>query len=81
MVPFEAFRSARPVVTTTDAGGPLEVVRDGETGLVVEPEPAAVGAALRALLADEARARRLGEAGRAATSHVTWERAIERLLG
>ena len=28
MVPYEAFRAARPVVTTSDAGGPLEVVQD-----------------------------------------------------
>ncbi len=28
MVPYEAFLSEKPVVTTTDAGGPLEVVSD-----------------------------------------------------
>ena len=32
MVPYEAFLSAKPVVTTLDAGGPLEVVHDRETG-------------------------------------------------
>jgi glycosyltransferase involved in cell wall biosynthesis len=37
MVPYEAFLSEKPVLTTTDAGGPLEVVRDRETGLVVPP--------------------------------------------
>ena len=37
MVPFEAFLSEKPVLTTTDAGGPLEVVADGQTGLVVAP--------------------------------------------
>jgi hypothetical protein len=26
MVPYEAFLAEKPVVTTTDAGGPLEVV-------------------------------------------------------
>ena len=35
--PYEAFLSEKPVVTTTDAGGPLDVVLDRETGLVVEP--------------------------------------------
>src|SRR5207244_4506829 len=39
MVPFEAFLSGKPVLTTTDAGGPLEVVHDRETGLVVAPDP------------------------------------------
>lgn len=80
MVPFEAFRSAKPVVTTTDAGGPLEVVHDGRTGRVVAPEPAAVAAALRELLAAPGTARAYGEAGRAATAAVTWDRAIEELL-
>ena len=47
MVPYEAFLSAKPVVTTVDAGGPLEVVHDGETGLVVEPDAAGVAARLR----------------------------------
>ena len=80
MVPFEAFRAARPVVTTSDAGGPLEVVQDRVTGRVVEPDPAAIAMALRELLADEALARRLGEAGRAATASVSWDATIAKLL-
>ena len=38
MGPYEAFLSAKPVITTTDAGGPLDVVHDGRTGLVVDPD-------------------------------------------
>src|SRR4029078_4192298 len=41
MVPYEAFLAEKPVVTTTDAGGPLEVVADRRTGLVCPPPPAA----------------------------------------
>jgi glycosyltransferase involved in cell wall biosynthesis len=77
MVPFEAFLAAKPVVTTTDAGGPLDVVRDGETGRVVEPTVEAVAAAL-AIGEEEARA--WGRAGRAIAEQVTWEHAIDRLL-
>ncbi len=78
MVPFEAFLAGKPVVTTTDAGGPLDVVRDGETGRVVEPRVDALSAALDV---SEAEARAWGEAGRALAREVTWDRAIERLLG
>ncbi len=39
LVPYEAFLSEKPVVTTRDAGGPLEVVVDRENGLVCEPAP------------------------------------------
>jgi glycosyltransferase involved in cell wall biosynthesis len=80
-VPYEAFLSEKPVVTTRDAGGPLEVVSDPETGLVVEPTPAAVGAALAWLdeHRDEARAR--GRSGRELAARVTWDTTIDRLLG
>ena len=45
MVPYEAFLAEKPVVTTTDAGGPLEVVTDRVTGLVAEPRAEALAAA------------------------------------
>jgi glycosyltransferase involved in cell wall biosynthesis len=81
MVPYEAFRAAKPVVTTSDAGGPLEVVADRRNGRVVEPDPRSVADALRELLADEAAARSLGAAGQEAAATVTWDNAIEKLLG
>ena len=77
MVPLEAFRAAKPVVTTEDAGGPLDVVVDGETGRVTAPEPAALAGAL---LMSEESARRYGEAGRPVAGAITWDAAIERLL-
>jgi glycosyltransferase involved in cell wall biosynthesis len=77
MVPFEAFLAEKPVVTTTDAGGPLEVVRDRETGRVVEPTVEAIAAALAI---DEDDARAWGRAGKALAEQVTWDHAIDRLL-
>jgi glycosyltransferase involved in cell wall biosynthesis len=77
MVPFEAFLAEKPVVTTTDAGGPLDVVHDRETGRVVEPTVEAVAAAL-AIGEEDARA--WGRAGKALAERVTWDRAIDRLL-
>ena len=49
MVPYEAFLSGKPVVTTTDAGGPLDVVADRRTGLVTAPRADELAAALRYL--------------------------------
>jgi glycosyltransferase involved in cell wall biosynthesis len=80
MGPYESFLSGKPVITTTDAGGPLDVVHDGATGLVVAPEPAAVAGALRHLLEHREEAAALGLAGRALAAEVTWDRAISRLL-
>jgi glycosyltransferase involved in cell wall biosynthesis len=77
MVPYEAFLAEKPVVTTTDAGGPLDVVRDHETGRVVEPTVDAIAAAL-AIGEEDARA--WGRAGKAIAEQVTWDSAIDRLL-
>lgn len=61
---MEAAACARALVTT-DAPGCREVVRDGETGLLVPlRDAAAVAAALRRLFADAALRRRLGENAR-----------------
>jgi glycosyltransferase involved in cell wall biosynthesis len=64
LVFVEAMAAGRPVVATR-VGGVPEVVVDGETGLLVEPEdPGALAAAVRRLLADPALAARMGQAGR-----------------
>jgi glycosyltransferase involved in cell wall biosynthesis len=78
MVPYEAFLSEKPVVTTTDAGGPLEIVSDQATGLVVAPVAADVARALASL--DPDTARRLGQAGKRVAERVTWDTCIDRLL-
>ena len=80
MVPFEAFLSEKPVLTTTDAGGPLEVVADGRTGLVVPPDAADLARAAGWLREHRHEAASLGRAGKAIAAEVTWDRAIARLL-
>jgi glycosyltransferase involved in cell wall biosynthesis len=79
-VPYEAFLSEKPVVTTRDAGGPLEVVVDGENGLVCEPIPAAVAAACSWLAANPDRARACGRSGRRVAERVTWDAVVDRLV-
>jgi glycosyltransferase involved in cell wall biosynthesis len=78
--PYESFLSGKPVITATDAGGPLEVVHDGSTGRVVAPEGAAVAAAAVWLRDHPVEATAYGSAGNAAAVEVTWDKAIGRLL-
>jgi glycosyltransferase involved in cell wall biosynthesis len=80
LVPYEAFLSGKPVVTMTDAGGPLDVVSDRRTGLVVEPRVEELAAALHHLVEHEEDARAWGSAGRARAEQVTWDHVVERLL-
>jgi glycosyltransferase involved in cell wall biosynthesis len=64
-VVLEAWSAARPVVAAA-AQGPRELVRNGETGLLVPTEaPEPLAAALAALLSDAPRRAALAAAGRA----------------
>jgi len=80
-VPLEAFLSARPVLTTEDAGGPLEFVRDGETGLVVAPRPDAMGVALRLAWSREDALRQMGLAEQRRAAQLSWDEPVAKLLG
>jgi glycosyltransferase involved in cell wall biosynthesis len=79
-VTLEAFLARKPVVTTTDSGGPLEFVEDGVTGLVADPAPDAIGAAIATLAADRGRAQSLGESGCARARAITWDGVVDRLM-
>jgi len=58
---LEAMAAARPVVTTRVGGNP-ELVKDGETGMLVEPADAPrLAAALTKILKDRTEAGRLGD--------------------
>ena len=80
-VTMEAFCAAKAVLTVRDAGGVLELVRDGATGVVADPDPNSIAAGLDRL-ADARAAREMGLAGRAllGTKSLSWEHTIERLL-
>jgi glycosyltransferase involved in cell wall biosynthesis len=77
----EAMAHGRPVVACA-VGGLLDLVVDGETGLLVPAlDPAALRAALERLLGDAGLRRRLGDAGRArARGAFSWERFVSLTL-
>jgi glycosyltransferase involved in cell wall biosynthesis len=62
-VTLEGFAACRPVITLSDSGGPLELVANEETGLVVPPEPVEIARAFDRAILDRPLARRLGDAG------------------
>jgi glycosyltransferase involved in cell wall biosynthesis len=78
-ITLEAFLSHKPVVTTTDAGGPNEFVTDGRNGWVTAPDPRALADAIRALDADRRRSARMGDEGYDVARGITWSGVIDRL--
>lgn len=80
-VTLEAFLAGKAVLTTTDAGGPLEFVADGVNGAVVEPAPEPIAANINRLAANRRAAAALGEAGRELAQAITWDGVVDRLAG
>jgi D-inositol-3-phosphate glycosyltransferase len=81
IVPVEAMACGVPVVASA-VGGMIDTVVDGVTGVHVPArDPGRLAAALRTLLADPARCRRLGAAGaRRAAERYTWDRVADATL-
>lgn len=79
-ITMEAMRSGKPVVTTSDAGGPLEFIRHGENGLVADPSPESLARCIEQLARDRELCVALGEQGSRDIASVTWEKAVASLL-
>jgi starch synthase len=79
IINLEAMACETPVVASA-VGGILEVVVDGETGLLVPPaQPDALAAALTRLLNDPDTRRRMGQAGRRRVeAQFSWASVAER---
>jgi glycosyltransferase involved in cell wall biosynthesis len=77
ITPLEAMACGRPVVATA-VGGLVDTVVDGGTGVLVPPrDPAALGEALAALLADDERRVAYGAAGvKRARTRYRWSRVV-----
>jgi glycosyltransferase involved in cell wall biosynthesis len=81
-VTLEAFQSSKPVITCMDSGGTDELVEPGRNGLIVEPTPEALAAAMERLWARQARTREMGRAARETLRErgIEWGHIIERLV-
>ena len=77
---MEAFVSGKAVITCSDSGGPVELVRTGREGIVVDPEPQLLAEAFREVMEDGKLAERLGRAAQDRAREYTWEKTIRRLL-
>lgn len=79
-ITLEAMLASKPVLTTTDAGGPTELVRDGVDGFITEPTPQAVGQALARLAQDRRGARRMGREARERVRGIGWHGLADAIL-
>jgi glycosyltransferase involved in cell wall biosynthesis len=78
----EASHAKKSILTTSDAGGVLELVIDGYNGLVAEPSAGAVAEAMDRLFRDRRAAEQMGKNSYARLSElkISWANVIDRLL-
>lgn len=62
IVPIEAMLLSRPVIAC-NSGGPLETIRDGETGFLCEPTAEAFAQKMKMFASDRSLSREMGSAG------------------
>ncbi|WP_299454231.1 glycosyltransferase family 4 protein [uncultured Pigmentiphaga sp.] len=79
---LEASHAGKPILTTSDAGGVLELVEHGRNGLVCNPRPEELAAALDQLYEDRHATERMGRAARDRLEEldINWARVLNRLL-
>jgi glycosyltransferase involved in cell wall biosynthesis len=81
-VTLEGMLAAKPLITACDSGGPTEFVEHEHTGLIVDPDPKAIAAALDQFCSDRERARRMGERGREKllAMNLSWSNVVTKII-
>lgn len=79
---LESSYSRKPLITTTDSGGVTELVVDGSTGYVVDPEPQALADAMDKMYWQRKKTIEMGENAYGHLSQLTisWDQVLNRLL-
>lgn len=80
LITVEAMASAKPVVTVTDSGGPLEFVEHEVNGLVAEPSADALGQCLAQLAESPQLAREMGRRAWQSVAHIAWQPLIDAII-
>lgn len=82
-ITLEAMLSGKPVITTTDAGGPLEFITHNREGLITAPDAQSLSHAFVKVYEDVALAEAMGRTGleRYQSLDISWEQVVETLTG
>lgn len=78
----EASLASKPVLTTSDSGGVLELVQDGVNGYVTEPSPEALADGMDRLYLDRVKTEAMGRnaLARLEELNISWAHVLQRLL-
>jgi glycosyltransferase involved in cell wall biosynthesis len=78
----EASHASKPILTTSDSGGVLELIQNDINGYVSEPEPKALAKAMDELYLDKDKAKIMGNNAHEQLGklNISWDHVLEKLL-
>jgi len=81
-ITLEAMLSAKPVITCKDSGGPLEFVKDKETGFIIEQNPKELAEKIDWLYYNKQKAKEMGKSGLYVykNKNISWNNVVNTLL-
>ena len=81
-VTLEGMLAARPIIVASDSGGAKEFIENGLTGVVVDPEPQEIAAAIDELHGDRQCALQLGQRAqqKIESLKLSWDNVVERII-
>ena len=79
-ITLEAMLYKKPVITTTDAGGPTEFVKDGENGFIVSFNEKRIAEKIDFFANHPEKAREFGENGYELVKKINWKSLTKELL-
>ena len=79
-VTAEAFASRKAVLTTYDSGGPTELVNNGQTGHILEPDPKKIAEKIDELAERRDLAEKMGQKAHEFISEFSWEETVKKLI-
>ncbi len=79
---IEASHASKPILTTEDSGGVVELVKNGFNGYITEASPEALAQAMDQLYLDRLKTKKMGEnaRNRLVDLNISWSHVLKRLL-
>lgn len=81
-VTLEGMLAGKPLLVTNDSGGAAELIEPGREGIVTEPDPKTIAAAMDELYSNRESARKMGARGRdkLRAMNLSWDNVVKRII-
>jgi len=79
-ITVEAMKSKKAVITSTDSGGPLEFVKDYQTGFVVPPNPELIAKKINFFIENKENTISMGISAYETVKNINWKSFADKLL-